>query len=324
MIEEILPNLFGIQIPLPDSPLKYLNSYVIKDKTRSLLIDTGFNHPACYDAMTNGLKKIGIKLENTDIFITHFHSDHFSLVPRLKTETSKVFFNRPEKELLENWEGFDAMLENAKLHGFPSPKLQAALKAHPGSRFGVEWSPDIVPLSEGQSMDYGEYHFTCVSTPGHTLGHLCLYEPQKKVLVSGDHVLIDITPNIQCWSDQDNPLLDYLNSLEKISRLDVDLVLPGHRRKFTDLNGRVKELVSHHRARLDEILTILEPEPKTAFQTAALMHWDIKADTWEDFPIAQQWFATGEALSHLRYLEAEKKIKRMIINETIYFKITNV
>ncbi len=76
MCEEILPNLFRLKIPLPQSPLKYLNSYIIRDTNRSMIIDTGLNRKECFEAMMAGLHKLGIQLERTDIFITHLHADH--------------------------------------------------------------------------------------------------------------------------------------------------------------------------------------------------------------------------------------------------------
>ncbi len=322
MIEEVCPDLFCIKVPLPDSPLKYLNSYVVRTPSRNLIIDTGFNKKICFDTMMTGLNTLEIKLANTDIFITHFHADHFSLVPKLKTPTTRIFFNRPEAELLENWQGFGKMLENAGKQGFPKEKLKLALEAHPGSKFGVEWVPEVKILSEGQTLTYGDYTFTCVETPGHTLGHICLHETANKIFISGDHVLIDITPNIQCWKDDENPLKNYINSLEKIRDFDVDLVLPGHRRRFTDLKSRVDELISHHDERLDEICNILDKAPLSAYKVAAKMNWDIKASNWNEFPIAQQWFATGEALSHLRYLEEKKEISRHVIKKNVQFELT--
>lgn len=321
MVEELFPELFRIEIPLPDSPLKYLNSYVVRTPDRSLIIDTGFNSRVCLDAMMNGLNHLGIALENTDIFITHFHADHFSLIPSLKRPATRIFFNRLETELLENWQGFGAMLASADLHGFPKGLLKQALDEHPGSRFGVEWTPEVTILSEGQTLTYGDYSFTCVETPGHTLGHICLYEKKRKIFISGDHVLMDITPNIQCWNDNENPLKHYLKSLEKIQRFDVTLVLPGHRRCFADLEARAGQLISHHEDRLNELRNILDKGPRSAYETAARMTWDIKAAHWNDFPVAQQWFATGEALSHLRYLEVAGEIFRHPLPAGVRFEL---
>jgi len=308
MCQEILPNLFRLKIPLPESPLKYLNSYVIRDANRSMIIDTGLNRQECLDAMMAGLHKVGIDLEKSDIFITHLHADHFGLVAKLATDTSDIYFSRPEKELMESWEGFDAMIAYARKNGFPENELRSALDKHPGAKYGADWIPEMKVLDGGDAIHVGDYHFKCIATPGHTMGHICLYEPSKKLLVAGDHILIDITPNIQCWSDTQNPLKHYLASLDKVARLQVDLILPGHRRLIRNHGARISELKQHHAHRLNEVLTILEGAPLNAFQVASRMTWDIKADSWDQFPVAQRWFATGEAISHLRYLEEEGKL----------------
>ncbi len=310
MCEEIFPNLFRVKIPLPESPLKYLNSYVIRDAERNLIIDTGLNRTECFDAMQRGLKKIGIDLAKTDFFITHLHADHFGLVGRLATESSDVFFSRPEKELIESWEGFDEMINYAGQNGFPKDELRAALDKHPGAKYGSDWIPELKVLEDGDAIHVGDYHFQCVATPGHTMGHTCLYEPDKKILVAGDHILIDITPNIQCWSDGQNPLKYYLASLDKVYHLPVALTLPGHRRLIKDHRLRIDELKQHHADRLDEVLILLENGPLNAFLVASRMTWDISYESWDQFPVAQRWFATGEAISHLRYLEEEGKLTR--------------
>jgi glyoxylase-like metal-dependent hydrolase (beta-lactamase superfamily II) len=310
MCEEILPNLFRLKIPLPDSPLKYLNSYVIKGPDRNLIIDTGLNRRECLEAMQAGLGTLGIDLKASDIFITHLHADHFGLVAKLATDTSHVYFSRPEKELIESWEGFGPMIVYAGQNGFPEDELQAALDKHPGAKFGSEWIPEMKLLEDGDEIRIGDYEFRCVVTPGHTMGHICLYEPDKKILVAGDHILIDITPNIQCWSDTQNPLKHYLASLEKVYSLKVDLTLPGHRRLIENHQARIEELKRHHADRLTEVLSILKAGALNAFRVASQMTWDIDSESWDQFPVAQKWFATGEAISHLRYLEEEGQLVR--------------
>ena len=302
MTEEILPDLYRIKIPLPESPLKYLNSYVIKSDPKSLIIDTGFNRKECFDAMNDGLSKLKINLADCDFFITHLHADHFGLISRLAVNTSRIYFSRPDKELIESWEGFEPMIEYAGKNGFPENELRSALHQHPGYKYGSDWTPDMSVLEDGETITYGKYCFMCVETPGHTLGHVFLFEPEKKILVAGDHILSDITPNIQCWSDKDNPLEKYISSLDKARKLDVGMVLPGHRRLFNDHRARIDELKLHHEKRADEILDILEKGPGNAFEVASKMTWDIKCDSWNDFPVPQKWFATGEAISHLRFL----------------------
>jgi glyoxylase-like metal-dependent hydrolase (beta-lactamase superfamily II) len=303
MIEEIQPSLFRVEVPLPNSPLKFLNSYVIRSPERNLIIDTGLNRKECLDAIQFGLQQLDIDLLKTDFFITHLHADHFGLLSKLVTGTSQVFFNRPETELIEASGWWERMVAYAAKNGFPENELREAIKSHPGREFGSEWIPELNILQDGDEIIAGNYCFRCVSTPGHSLGHTCLYEPDKKILVAGDHILVDITPNIQCWSDGQNPLQDYLISLDKVKDLEIALVLPGHRRLIADHRTRIAELKEHHKRRLREVLSILNKEPRTAFQVASQMTWDLDCDSWEEFPLAQKWFATGEAISHLRYLE---------------------
>jgi glyoxylase-like metal-dependent hydrolase (beta-lactamase superfamily II) len=309
MPEEICRNLYRIEVPLPDSPLKSLNSYVVKGKDRNLVIDTGFNRNICMAAMQTGLSALEIDLSRTDFFITHLHADHFGLVGRLATKTSQIYFSRPDAEIMETWEGFEPMIAYAGNHGFPENELRTAIENHPGNRFGSDWIPPLHILADGDRIDVGEYSFECVETPGHTLGHICLYEPDRRLLIAGDHILGDITPNIQCWSDTANPLRLYLDSLDKVRRLAVDRVLPGHRSLFSNCAQRIQGLKAHHERRLDEVQKILDGSSLTAYAVASRMTWDIRG-VWEDFPVAQKWFATGEAISHLRYLEEEGSIRR--------------
>ena len=309
MYEEIRPNLYRLEIPLPDNPLKYVNSYVIKGDGRCLIVDTGLNRDECYEAMMDGLNDLGVDLAQARFFITHLHADHFGLVSRLATDPGQVYFSRPETEIIESWSGWEPMIEYAARNGFPEDQLREALNAHPGFKYSSKWVPDMRIIEDGETIEMGDFVFTCVWTPGHSTGHICLYEQSEKILLAGDHILGDITPNIQCWSDGENNLLDYMKSLDKVAALDVDLVLPGHRTLIADMYGRIEELRAHHKKRLAEVVSILKDRPRSAFETAATMTWDL-AGAWESFPLAQKWFATAEATAHLRYLEDEGLIQR--------------
>jgi glyoxylase-like metal-dependent hydrolase (beta-lactamase superfamily II) len=311
MIDEIRPDLFLIEVPLPNSPLKCLNAYVVRSRERNLVIDTGLNRKECLDALMAGLESLDVDLTRTDFFITHLHADHFGLVSRLNTPTSRIYFNRPDAEIIEMKGGWEPMLQAAGRHGFPEDELRSALEHHPGYKFGSAWVPDLKLLQDGDAVDVGDYHFRCVHTPGHTLGHMCLYEPDKKLFVAGDHILIDITPNIQCWSDTEDPLGNYLQSLDRVYRLDIELVLPGHRRLIDDARARITELKVHHEKRCDEIMGILGRGEMSAYTVATHMTWDIKCDTWDEFPVAQKWFATGEAIAHMRYLEELGRVRHL-------------
>jgi len=106
MLQEVLQDLFRIEIPLPKNPLKAINSYVIKGPERNLIIDTGMNWEECMNAMQAGLQELSVDLNVTDFFITHLHVGHSGLVSSLDTADSKIYFNGPEVESINNppWE----------------------------------------------------------------------------------------------------------------------------------------------------------------------------------------------------------------------------
>lgn len=326
MIEKILPNFYKIEIPLPGNPLKALNSYVIKTPDRNLIIDTGWNREECMNAMQVGLKEIELDLRYTDFFITHLHTDHIGLVLELATETSNIYFNQPDADLVENsndW--WNYYFNFARRSGLPESELQTIMGSHPGYKYRPRGHISFVILKEDDTITFGEYLFKCVETPGHTRGHMCLYEPSKKVLVSGDHILNSITPNIQLWSNDWNPLKDYLASLDKIYQFDVELLLPGHREISRNCKERIVELKNHHRKRIDEILSILEKGSKNAFQVASEMSWDIADvyDSFELFPVTQKWFATGEAIAHLKYLEEKGVVRKEFWDHKILYSLSS-
>ncbi len=322
MVEEISANLFRIEIPLPESPLKSLNSYIIKDSERNLIIDTGLNRQECMNAMQSGLREIGVDLGKTDFLITHHHADHFGLISSLATEQSKIYFGQIEAVVIESGAKWENMIDFARLNGFPEAELQAALHNHPAFKYGSKRSFTLTKLKENDRISIGDYLFRCIHTPGHTIGHLCLYESNKKILISGDHILIDITPNIQLWSNKENPLNEYLNSLDKVYDFAIDLALPGHRRIISNCKGRIQELKDHHQRRADEVLSILEKGSNTAYGVASQMSWDIACDSWEQFPVSQKWFATGEAISHLKYLEEKGHIRQAMEEDKITFSLS--
>lgn len=318
LIEEILPRIYRAEIPLPRNPLKATNSYIIKGDDRSLVIDTGMNRQECMDAMSAAFRELEIIPDRTDFFITHLHADHLGLAGELSSSSSKIYFNAPDAAITEMENIWAYMALMALQHGFPQG--ETAVDSHPGNRYSPREHLSFNIVREGDTIACGEYNFTCIETPGHTPGHLCLYEPRRKIFVSGDHILGDITPNISSWDDVANPLQLYLDSLDKVYDMEIDLVLPGHRSRIADCRQRIRELKEHHRIRLEEVLCILnDGGPATAYRVASQMTWDIRADDWEMFPLMQKWFATGEALAHLRYLEDKGSVRREESGGVVHF-----
>lgn len=315
MAERIETDLWRLDIPLVGNPLKNLNSYLIAGE-RNLLIDTGFRQVPCREAMIRQLQEIGVDLDRTDILLTHRHSDHAGLAPELVRPGCRIYISQVDLPGLEDAMSEDrwrALYQDYQRNGFPPEETTFLWHSNPAQNAGAaHWDPSLyTPLADGAELIYGCHHLRCMLTPGHTPGHLCLYEPERRWLFCGDHVLFHITPNICRWGGVPDSLGDYLESLEWVKTLPVARLLPAHRVETGDLSARVEELRQHHFRRLAEVLEILRREPGlTAYQIAGRMRWSIRCRAWADFPVTQKFFAVGEALAHLDYLEVRGQVER--------------
>lgn len=214
---------------------------------------------------------------------------------------------------------WDDAINFARLYGFPEEEQMSALKSYPGFKFGLKSGLVFKFVNDGDEIKINDFLFKCIQTSGHSKGHMGLYESRGKIFISGDHVLYDITPTIQLWSEDWNPLKRYIESLDKIFDLDVEVVLPGYRNIFNDLKGRITELKQHHKRRLDEILGILKNDNQDAYQIASRMSWNIVYDSWDLFPVSQKWFGFGETIAHLKILEEEGDVAWLFRSKSISF-----
>jgi glyoxylase-like metal-dependent hydrolase (beta-lactamase superfamily II) len=324
MIEELLPDLYRVEVPLPRSPLKALNSYIVKGNGRFLIIDTGMNREECLLPMQSALKKLNVDLDRTDFFITHLHADHSGLVGVLSTDTSKIYFNKTEASFVNFQPNEDYWKKHFVFYaanGFPEDEMMSVWQWHPGYRYSSRRKITFTVMEEGNEIEAGNYLFRCVETPGHSPGHMCLYEADKKILISGDHILFDITPNITHWEQLNNSLGHYLSNLEKVYALDVSLILPGHRNIWNDHRKRIRELQEHHRDRLAEALSAVKDGGKTAWEVAPYITWDIDCNSWAEFPSVQKFFAVGETIAHLDYLVSDGKVRKEMKNRQVIYSL---
>lgn len=320
----VLSRLYKLEIPLPRNPLKAINAYVIIGQERNLLIDTGMNMPVCRQVLLDDLRRLEVDLNRTDIFLTHMHADHAGLAGELASPQTVVYCGAADTAILRSFLAspahWEAMRRYAVRHGFPAVEAQDALAQHPGHVYSSSQAVNYRDVQDGEVIRAGGYTFRCVATPGHTPGHMCLYELAHQVLIAGDHVLEDITPNISLWSDAWDPLAAYLASLDRVYHLPVQLVLPGHRRVFSNHRECIRALKHHHRERLAEVLALVRQGRQTAYDIAAGMHWNMTYPSFAAFPAWQKWFALGEALAHLEYLQRRQLVWRQEQDGMFVFK----
>ncbi|WP_025640351.1 MBL fold metallo-hydrolase [Schnuerera ultunensis] len=321
MTLEIYPNIYLLEIPLPNNPLRALNSYIVKSDEKNLIIDTGFNRIECEKALMKGLKDLNISFGSTYLFVTHLHSDHSGLAGALNRMGIKIYTGKTDGNMVNQmgtekyWRRFD---EFKML--FDLEKDNISFNDHPGYKYSPKKPIEFTPLNEGDILTIGNYNFEVVFIPGHTPGHLGLYEREHKLFFCGDHILDSITPNISFWGFDEDILGIYFNSLNKVYNYDIDFVFPSHRNIIKNHKKRIDELLDHHSKRLDEIKGIIKNDKLSVRDIASKMHWDLKYDNWETFPSPQKWFASGEAMSHLEHLVYTGEVEKSMENGILYYK----
>ena len=210
MLTKIADNIYKKVVPLPNNPLREINAYIItgeKPGDKSLLIDTGFNRPECEEALQSAFDEL--KIDKVDVFITHLHSDHCGLVPKFAKKDSIIYSGETDGELMNFEAGnlYWAILDDMFLKfGFPKAEFGRNTDIHPGRKYVHDSKIDFTYVNEGDVLEYGGYRLKAILTPGHTPGHMCLYDEEKKIFFCGDHILGTITPNITIELGADNPL----------------------------------------------------------------------------------------------------------------------
>jgi glyoxylase-like metal-dependent hydrolase (beta-lactamase superfamily II) len=262
------------------------------------------------DDLLAGLTDVGEDPGGVDVLLTHLHADHSGNASVIGGG-QRIYISEVDAKWLERLPrdgktghggGLVWSRERDTLTGMPEEMVDNIGKLNPALMFAPPGGVGYTYIHDGEIINAGGYSLRCILTPGHTPGHMCLWDGRIGLMFTGDHVLFDITPNIGVWPGVEDPLGDYLDSLEMIRGYPVKTPLPGHR-KPGDFHARIGELQKHHETRLAEVEGIVRAGPGlTAYDISGRMRWKIRACDWSSFPDPQKIFAIGECQSHLDYL----------------------
>jgi glyoxylase-like metal-dependent hydrolase (beta-lactamase superfamily II) len=326
---EIATGIHQIKVPIPDNPLGNLNCYLIEGKSGWLMVDTGWYTPDAFSSLEAGLKSLGLILTDiATIIVTHVHPDHFGLAGRIKhlSPKTELLTHRWESDLIESRyikfsELQDKMAAFLQRHGVPQTGLSALRSASmPALRFVMVTLPDRV-LYGGEIITAGIYDLEVIWTPGHSPGHICLYEPQNQLLFSGDHILPKTSPNVSYHVQSgDNPLGDYTNALSKLQNLPVTKVLPAHEDIFTDLRGRIEQMMNHHNKRKTEIQQTIAKQPHNAYEVSSQISWNIPDRDWERLSPLHKRLAVTETIAHLESMRWEGTVVRITKDDSVSYR----
>lgn len=316
-VEQVRPGMWSIPVPLPNNPLRYVLVYALETHNGVALIDTGWNTDDAWTALTDGLAQAGFAV--TDVraaLITHIHPDHFGLAGRVREVSDAwVALHPADAALLPARYGMDVPQLLMQMRAFlagcgvPQEVLDELTAASMGVREFVSLVQPDVLLEDRQRVALAGWNLRALHTPGHSPGHLCFHDAERRLLVSGDHVLPRISPNISLHAQQpSNPLADFLDALQRIRDLDVDEVMPAHEWRFRGLRPRIDELVAHHEARLAEVEAVLRTSPgATCWDVTLQLSWSRE---WAQIRGYMRRAAVGETLAHLALLESRGRVRR--------------
>jgi glyoxylase-like metal-dependent hydrolase (beta-lactamase superfamily II) len=327
--KEIAPGIHQLKVPIPDNPLGHLNCYLVEGKDGWLMVDTGWHTTEAFNFLDAGLKELGLALTDiATIIVTHVHPDHFGLAGKIKqaSPATLLLIHQLESDLIESRyikvselrNRISTMLEH---HGVPPLDLSSLGSASmPTLQFVTVTLPDR-KLHGGEIIATGVYDLEIIWTPGHSPGHICLYEPENHLLFSGDHILPSTSPNISYHVQSgDNPLGDYISALRKVQNLPVAKVLPAHQDIFPDIRGRIKQIIRHHTRRKSEIKRIIMKEPHNAFEISGRITWDIPGRNWEQLPALHKRLAVTETIAHLECMRWEGQVRRIIKDNLVLYQ----
>ncbi|MDR3576878.1 MAG: MBL fold metallo-hydrolase [Anaerolineaceae bacterium] len=306
---EIVPGLHQLQIPPPNNSLDFNNAYLLKTDSGSILIDTGWDTQGSFNALQDQIRAAGVDWPDLSyILITHAHPDHIGLIDRLRPLTrAKLVMHAAEVSSLQT-----RLLDTGSFKRETDEWMRInGVDAEMRRSFETAWmqmlavarmvTPDI-EVSGGEFLPLGGGQFEIIFTPGHSPGHICLYDPRRRLLFSGDHVLPNIIPSVGMDSANDGiPLLGYVKALHQVSALPVDLVLPGHGQVFTQLSARAAEIEEHHAERIRESAAVISSRSLTAYQVTTHISWPTLGPDWQMLPDFVKRLTVAETISHLEY-----------------------
>jgi glyoxylase-like metal-dependent hydrolase (beta-lactamase superfamily II) len=308
VLTKIIEGIYLLKVQYPGG-MGATNCYLVEGEQGYTIIDTGSYSKQAKSLWQQVLDK-GVAIEK--VVLTHVHQDHIGLAKWLQKKgipiiVSKIGLGEMEKHRDPDFE--NRMAQLLRVHGIAN--IPESLDRSDIYQF----EPDVL-FNMDERIKIGNDWYEPIWTPGHSYDHFCFYNPEKRFMFAGDHVLQEFSPVIGLWEAEEyNALQYYLQSIDHILQYPTDFALTGHGEPIEHFHDRVLEIKEGHEKRLEQIYQLVKEEAKTALQIT----YDVYGQLKKNF-IASPFMAS---LTRLIYLEEQGKVRRYGQNGVYTFKAVN-
>lgn len=317
-LTEIHPGVHELRLPIPFED-GHVNCFFLTGDGYIDMIDCGMRRDESLEMIRTAVRRLGGTLRR--LVVTHIHPDHYGAAGVLVQEFGvELYLHRLEIPMVHpRYLELETLVEEVgrwlELNGAPAPVAEEMKNASRSLSDYVLPGHVDVALDGAETLELGNRQLRVEWTPGHSPGHICLFDPDDGLLFAGDQILPEISPNIGLHPQSTpNPLDEFMDSIVRLEKYEPSLVLPAHGRPFSDIEPRVQKLLQHHTRRKDQIEEIVGGRECSA--------WDVALELWGPRP--HHWETRGalqEALAHLQSLAVEGRLEKRVSPTAVRWRL---
>jgi glyoxylase-like metal-dependent hydrolase (beta-lactamase superfamily II) len=309
-LTQVTPGVFELRLPIPWEDT-HVNCFLLPDGEHVDMIDCGMSSQESFGLIAEALRDLaGPRARLRRLVVTHIHPDHYGGAGEMtRRYRADLYLHRLEVPMVHpRYLEIEQLVEEVgrylQVHGVPDAEADFLKNASRGFRQFVKPALPVLQLDGTEVIELGRRRLRVEWTPGHSPGHVCLFDVESRVLFAGDQLLPNASPNIGLHPQSTpNPLDDYLGGLRRLVGLAPSLVLPAHGRPFRAAAERAAELAVHHRRRKDQMVAEIADGELNGWQVATAI-WGVRENLHE------MRMALQEGLAHLQSLSREGRLEK--------------
>ncbi|MDE3069440.1 MAG: MBL fold metallo-hydrolase [Acidobacteriota bacterium] len=308
--ERVARGIYRLRLPLPFPGVPHCNAWALAGQGGVVLVDTGMHEPDSMEQLERAMAMCDLKVEQVRLVVcTHAHLDHCGQAGPIMERAGCGLMMHPNPEHMRHivqdpQAVLMRQLEVARASGVPEEALRRYAEARSAQRANLEPVPEPDELLlAGTEIETDLGTWITYETPGHAPSHVCLYQPERRLLISGDHVL-GRTSLYFDYGYTPDPVGEYLVSLDRVAHLDARLCLAGHGRTFADVAAHIESARDLVHERLAAVLAALAGEPLSAFDIVPHVYGQSLSQ------VNAHWLLS-KVLCYLTHLEAQERVARI-------------